>query len=100
MTSQHSTYPGLRASQKQERWSRADAKASTSTPSYIAAKWHRPPSTNPSPRFSCGRHIVAALLVLIFGAATGAAVHMPTDGRGAETASAGSQQDVQRPRPL
>src|SRR5688572_14466522 len=98
MTSQHSTYPGLRASQKRERWSRADAKGSTA--SYIAAKWHRPPSANPPPRFSCGRHIVAALLVLIFGAATGAAVHMPTDGRGAETASAGSQQDVQRPRSL
>jgi hypothetical protein len=98
MTSQHSTYPGLRASQKRERWSRADAKASTA--SYIAAKWHRPPSTEPSPRFSCSRHIVAALLVLIFGAATAAAVHLPANGRSAETASAGSPQDVQRPQSL
>jgi hypothetical protein len=98
MVTQQSTHPSFRASRKRDRWSLTDRQESTG--SYIAAKWHRPASTDQSPRFSGGRHIVAALLVLIFGAATTAAFHTPGDGRSAETASATSHQDVQRPRSL
>jgi len=92
----HHTYPNPRATRKRERWSPPDVKATTG--SYIAAKWREPAATEASPRFACGRHIVAALLVLIFGAATAATIQ--SDGRGAESASAAPQQDVNRPRSL
>jgi hypothetical protein len=67
-----STYTSPRTSPKRDRWSLTAAKDSTG--SYITGKWHRPPSRDATPRFTCGWHIVAALLVLIFGGATTAAV--------------------------
>jgi hypothetical protein len=94
--SHYSTYPSFRASRKRDRWFPPRAKASSG--SYIAAKWRDTPATEASPRFACGRHIVAALLVLIFGVAT--ATTIQSDGRGAESASAVPQKDLNPPRTL
>jgi hypothetical protein len=94
--SHHSAYPSFRATRKRDRWLPPGVKASGG--SYIAAKWRDTPATEASPRFACGRHIVAALLVLIFGVATATAIQ--SDGRGAESASAVPQQDVDPPRAL
>jgi len=94
--SHHSAYPSFRATRKRNRWLPPGATASGGC--YIATKWPDSPATEASPRFACARHIVAALLVLIFGVAT--ATTIQSDGRGAESASAVPRQDVDPPRAL